>query len=78
MVRGATRTQQEVMARQTPVPAMMVYGEADGSVGPDQFGDIQSCFSEPLELLAMPGIGHFPQREAPQELSRRILAFFQR
>ena len=50
----------------------------DGSVGPDQFGDIQSCFSEPLELLAMPGIGHFPQREAPQELSRRILAFFQR
>jgi pimeloyl-ACP methyl ester carboxylesterase len=64
------------MSRQTSVATLVVYGEVDGSIGRDQFTAIASCFSGEVSVLAMPGVGHFPQREASDVLAQKVLEFF--
>jgi pimeloyl-ACP methyl ester carboxylesterase len=76
MIRGAGAGQREILSRQTTVPSMLVYGELDGCIGSDQFRSIDNCFTGGLTIHAMPGVGHFPQREASAELAKKVLAFF--
>ena len=75
MIRGASAGQRKILARQTTVPAMVVYGELDGCIGSDQFRSIDNCFAGELTLLGLPGVGHFPQREASAELAKNVLDF---
>lgn len=76
LIRGASAEQREIMSRQTSVDTLVVYGEVDGSVGSDQFTAIASCFSGEVRVLAMPGVGHFPQREDTAGLAQNVLEFF--
>lgn len=75
MVRQSSVELRETMARPTAVPSMVVCGEADGSVGLDQFAEVHACYQQPLTFLSLPGIGHFPQREAPDLLLEGLIPF---
>ena len=75
MIRSASRQQREVMARRTAVPSLVIVGEADGSVGIDQFVHIQAAFTEGCEFLSLPGVGHFPHREAPEKVIPAIVSY---
>jgi pimeloyl-ACP methyl ester carboxylesterase len=76
LIRGTSAELREIMSRQTSVATLVVYGEVDGSIGRDQFTTIASCFSGEVSVLAMPGVGHFPQREASNVLAQKVLEFF--
>ena len=56
-------------------PTMIVQGQADGVSPPDDSGQVSKKFTGPFELVTLPGVGHFPQREAPDALAERVLAF---
>lgn len=78
MIMGASREQREVMSRRTAVETLYFCGEDDGSVGVEQFSRVDECFAQPVELVCMPGVGHFPHRERPAEVARRLARFFDR
>lgn len=76
MIRGASREQWEVMRRRTAVQTLYFFGEDDGSVGVEQFARVDECFTASVELVRMSGVGHFPHRERPAQVARRLLDFF--
>ena len=57
------------------LPAMYVQGEVDG-VNPPQFSkDVPKKFAGPFDYVLLPGVGHFPSREAPDVLVTHLLHF---
>ena len=60
------------------VPTLMLHGELDGASLPSSSAGKESFFTGPYERRVLPGIGHFPPREAPNEVAQRILDFVQR
>lgn len=75
MIRGASREQREVMSRRTQVPCLWLAGEEDGSVGLEQFRQIDEAVDAPLSFHVIRGAGHFVHREAPQQVFQLILDF---
>ncbi len=75
MIRGSSKYQREVMARQTSVPTLYFAGEADGSVGMDQFENTEQAFTESYEFVSYPGVGHFPHRENFPAYSAKVIQF---
>lgn len=75
MIRGSTAHNREIMGRQTSVPALWIVGEADGSVGLDQFAGIETAFTGPFELLIVDRAGHFVHREAADLVHNKLLEF---
>lgn len=57
------------------VPTLMLHGGADGVSLPETSAGKEAFFSGPYERLVLPGLGHFPQREAPQTVSAAVLRF---
>jgi pimeloyl-ACP methyl ester carboxylesterase len=39
---------------------------------------VDQKFTGPFELVTLPGVGHFPQREAPEALIAHLLSFLSR
>jgi pimeloyl-ACP methyl ester carboxylesterase len=62
-------------AKTLSLPAIIVQGEADGVSPVDSLDKIHEKFSGPFELVTLPGVGHFPQREAPDALAAHLLSF---
>jgi pimeloyl-ACP methyl ester carboxylesterase len=60
-----------------PVPYRVIWGEAD-PVSPMQNAKWMMEDLEGVDLVTIPGVGHFPQEEAPEETSRLILEFLLR
>lgn len=58
------------------LPAIYVAGAADGVNPPATADAVPAKFTGPFELVRLPGIGHFPQREAPAELGALLATFF--
>lgn len=56
-------------------PAFYVQGAADGVNPPYVSENVYRKFTGPFERIVMPGIGHFPTREAPEELTDHLLRF---
>jgi pimeloyl-ACP methyl ester carboxylesterase len=54
---------------------IIVQGEADGVSPPDSLDQMHEKFSGPFELVILPDVGHFPQREAPEALATHLLHF---
>ena len=75
MIRNSTKQQRDLMTQQTGVPTLFFAGEADGSVGMDQFARIEKAFTNDFEFVSYPGVGHFPHRENFEEFSAKVLAF---
>lgn len=74
MIRGSTSEHREIMAKQTSVPALWIAGEADGSIGLEQFDGIERAFTDRFELLTVPLAGHFVHREAAQLVQNKVLS----
>ena len=57
------------------LPVLYVQGEADGVNPPYASAHVHEKFTGPFNRILMPGVGHFPSREAPSELSRHLVDF---
>jgi pimeloyl-ACP methyl ester carboxylesterase len=60
---------------QFAMPTLMVYGEADAAVDGRHFGQSQRYFTGPFQLAPIPGVGHFPQQEAPSRFAEVVTTF---
>ena len=57
------------------VPTLMLHGQADGVNPPDSSAGKEAYFKARYERHVLPGIGHFPQREAPGLIAEHLLRF---
>jgi pimeloyl-ACP methyl ester carboxylesterase len=62
--------------RQLSLPALYIQGEVDGINPPSVTTHVPSKFSGAFERVVLPGVGHFPQREAPEEVGRLLATHF--
>jgi len=58
------------------VPALILVGDADGVSGLASSEGKAAFFTRQYERHILPGVGHFPQREAPALVARHLLAFW--
>jgi pimeloyl-ACP methyl ester carboxylesterase len=63
-------------ARPLTLPAIYFQGELDGVNPPETSAKVAEKFAGPFERIVLPGIGHFPTREAPGEVAARLLRHF--
>ena len=57
------------------VPTLVLHGGADGVNPPSSSEGREAYFRSRYERQVLPGVGHFPQREAPQPVNDALLAF---
>ena len=55
------------------LPAIYVQGAEDGVNPPEASTQVPAKFTGPFEFVTLPGVGHFPQREAPDALVPHLL-----
>jgi pimeloyl-ACP methyl ester carboxylesterase len=58
------------------VPTLMIHGGADPANDPSTSANRESLFSGPYRRIVLDGVGHFPNREAPQAVAQALRAFF--
>ncbi len=61
--------------RQLSLPTLYVQGEADGVNPPEVSEGVGAKFSGPFERVLLPGVGHFPSREAPAAVAAKLAGF---
>lgn len=68
---------EQVVARTAKlrVPTLMIQGDADACDPPSESAEDGQWFEALYERLVLPGIGHFPAREAPDVVAGAILRF---
>ena len=72
------RLDKKVKATRTlSLPTIYIQGEVDGVNPPSASKGVPSKFSGPFELIQLPGVGHFPTREAPDAVSEVLVKHFQ-
>jgi pimeloyl-ACP methyl ester carboxylesterase len=59
------------------VPTLVLHGDADACNHPLTSDDKEKFFSNRYERKLLPGIGHFPQREAPDTVATELIAWLQ-
>ncbi|WP_158799710.1 alpha/beta fold hydrolase [Pedobacter sp. L105] len=59
------------------LPALYVQGKLDGVNPPYASEFVHERFNGPFNRIVLPGIGHFPSREAPEILAEHLVVFFQ-
>lgn len=57
------------------VPTLMLHGADDGCIRPACFRGFEDRFPAGLELVEVPGVGHWLHCEAPDEIAERIVRF---
>lgn len=57
------------------LPTLFIKGDVDGVTAQDSFAKVPSKFDGPFEMVGLPGVGHFPQREAPAQVAELLVAF---
>jgi pimeloyl-ACP methyl ester carboxylesterase len=67
---------QERMSAPTPVPTLSLHGTRDRPGRLEAFEAMDDLFLKGLEKVIVPGTGHFMHVERPDEVNRRIVAFF--
>jgi pimeloyl-ACP methyl ester carboxylesterase len=68
---------QHRMSAPTPVPTLSLHGTRDRPGRLEAFEAMDDLFLKGLEKVIVPGTGHFVHVERPDEVNRRIVAFFQ-
>jgi pimeloyl-ACP methyl ester carboxylesterase len=58
------------------VPTLVLHGAADSCNIPSSSDGKAALFTGPYERQLLEGVGHFPQREAPQQVADALLHFF--
>ena len=59
------------------VPTLILHGSADTCTHPDSSKGRETFFTGRYERKELDGIGHFPQREAPQAVAEAVVRFCQ-
>ncbi len=57
------------------IPTLVLHGALDGASLPATSAHKEQFFSGRYERQVLPGVGHFPQREAPAKVAQAILKF---
>ncbi len=57
------------------VPTLVIHGLADTCNDPDTSAGKEQFFTGRYERVLLKGVGHFPQREAPEPVAQAILEF---
>jgi pimeloyl-ACP methyl ester carboxylesterase len=71
------RSRERLRALQTIAqPALVIHGDADTCVDPSESDGLDACFTGGYRRVVLNGVGHFPQREAPERVAAELLAFF--
>lgn len=60
------------------LPTLYIQGEVDGINPPHVSEGVAAKFSGPFERVVLPGVGHFPGREAPVAVGEALVAFLSR
>jgi pimeloyl-ACP methyl ester carboxylesterase len=60
------------MAAPVTAPTLQLHGELDPCVLPATARGSDRYVAGAYEWRALPGVGHFPQEEAPDEVSRAV------
>jgi pimeloyl-ACP methyl ester carboxylesterase len=68
---------QEKVGAPTPVPTLALHGTRDRPGRLEAFEGMDDLFLSGLDKVVLPGAGHFVHVERPDEVNRRIVAFFQ-
>ena len=58
------------------VPTLYIHGEADGVNPPSTAKEVPAKFTGPFAAIPFAGVGHFPQREAPEATARVLVHHF--
>jgi pimeloyl-ACP methyl ester carboxylesterase len=58
------------------IPTLMIWGTADNAVDPASAEPLSRQF-ENCHLQLLPGVGHLPYEEAPDEFNQTIVQFLQ-
>ena len=56
------------------MPTLLVWGDRDAAVLPASAAQVQRAIRG-SKLVMMPGVGHLPYEEAPEEFNRVLLEF---
>jgi len=62
--------------RTLSLPALYVQGAEDGVNPPAAATSVPEKFTGPFRYLELPGVGHFPQREAPDVVAEALVTLF--
>ncbi|MFT3764619.1 MAG: alpha/beta hydrolase [Minicystis sp.] len=65
-----------ILLAPTTVPTLRLQGAEDGCIGAEVGADEARFHAARFERYVIDGAGHFLQRERPEEVNRRLLAFF--
>lgn len=57
------------------VPTLVIHGETDPCNAPATSQGKEQLFTGVYQRESLPGVGHFPQREAPNQTAAKILSF---
>jgi pimeloyl-ACP methyl ester carboxylesterase len=57
-------------------PTLVLWGLGDGALGPELTHGMERWFTGPLRLEYLPGVGHWTQQEAPDEVCAALRSFF--
>ncbi len=70
---------QAAYVQPTPVPTLYLHGTDDGVMGADIVveDELRPNFPAGLELVMVPGTGHFLHLEEPDVVNHRIVTFLQ-
>lgn len=74
----AALSRRALEARQIHVPTLTIQGGDDRCILPFTSEGKEAHFAASYERQVLDGVGHFPTREAPQEIARRLRAFLLR
>lgn len=67
----------EYVGRLSPRPILLIYGERDSYIPPEQTRELFAAAGEPKEMWLAPGSDHAVARlDHPEEYMRRVLDFF--
>ena len=56
-------------------PTLMIQGESDFCDPPSESEGLEQCFTGRYERIVVPGVGHFPHREAPSAVADAVVRF---
>ena len=66
---------QTLLRRKTSVPTLCVLGVEDGALPAVDEERVRRAFTGEYQQVTLPGVGHFPHREAPNAFADAVLAF---